>query len=451
MKGMLWAANECGNAQFGDIRLTKRLITLTTALSKHPEESLPVACGSWSETKAAYRFFSNDRVSSDEIYASHRQATLERIKEHSIILAVQDTTTFNFTLHRKTKGLGPIGQAGLSGFFLHSSMAVSVSGVPLGILAHQFWTRDQEPLHSRATHKKRAIEEKESLRWLTLLQKSTEDVPSSTRVIMVGDRESDIFDLFVLAEQTKRDFLIRAAWNRRLKHPEDYLFDAVVHSPILGTTVIEIPRADERPKRTATLVLRATSVSLRPPKHRLKEKLPSPTLNVIHVREEIPSEVEKPLEWFLLTTLPVSTLEEAVRYLTWYTYRWRIERYHFLLKSGCRVEELQLETKERLERAIAVYSIVAWRLLWLTYQARQSPASPCTLALSENEWKALYVAIHKESTFPSHPPTLQTAVRWIAKLGGFLGRKSDGEPGAKVLWRGFQRLQDLTLMWSALQ
>ncbi|MCY0903228.1 MAG: IS4 family transposase, partial [Firmicutes bacterium] len=156
---------------------------------------------------------------------------------------------------------------------------------------------------------------------------------------------------------------------------------------------------------------------------------------------------EQPIEWMLLTTLPITTLAEGLQCLTWYTYRWRIERYHYILKSGCQIEKLQLETKDRLMRALAVYSIVASRLLRLTYQARETPEAPCTEALSESEWRALYTATHKRTIVPKHPPTMQTAILWIAKLGGFLGRKHDGNPGLKVLWRGFRRLHDLTTMW----
>ena len=149
----------------------------------------------------------------------------------------------------------------------------------------------------------------------------------------------------------------------------------------------------------------------------------------------------------LLTTLPITTLEEGLQVLTWYTYRWRIERYHYTLKSSCQVEKLQLETADRLMRALAVYSIVALRLLSLTYQARQTPDAPCTVALSGSEWCALYAAVHKTTKLPQTPPDLKTAVLWIAKLGGFLSRKGDGQPGVKVIWRGFRRLEDLTSMW----
>lgn len=446
---MLWAAREFATAKLGDARLTQRLISLVAKLAEHPQSSLPEALGEWSATKAAYRFFSNPKVTAQAIYDSHREATLDKVQNQSTILAVQDTTIFNFTLHRLTEGLGPIGQGGLSGFFLHSCLAVSTEGVPQGILAHRLWVRSPEGKDSHRTHKKRPLGDKESSRWIDMTKEVRTTVPDSTRVIMVGDRESDIFDLLLLAT-SNHDFLVRAAWDRRLHDSDEYLWQTVENAPILGQTTVKIPRADNRPERMATLALQAATVTLRTPPHRKKEHLQSPTLNALLIREESPPDDEEPIEWMLLTTLHMTTPEEALQCLTWYTYRWRIERYHYILKSGCQIEKLQLETKDRLTRAVAVYSIVATRLLWLTYQARETPEAPCTVVLRESEWKALYVAKHKSTSLPKHPPNLQTAVLWIAKLGGFLGRKHDGNPGLKVLWKGLRRLEDLTTMWEIL-
>lgn len=443
---MLWATKECGTANFGDVRLTQRLVSLVAKLGEHPESSLPEALGQWSDVKAAYRFFDNEKVSVEAIYDAHRKATLDRIKDQSVILAVQDTTVFNFTLHRKTEGLGPIAHAGLSGFLLHSCLAVSSEGIPMGTLAHRLWVRPPERKNSRKTHKNRPLEDKESARWIEVTREAADSVPAPTKVIMVGDRESDIFDLFLLTT-SNYDILIRAAWDRCLDQSQDHLWQAVEKAPVLGHTTIRIPRADERPGREAVLTLQTVTVTLRPPRRRTKEKLAAPTLNALLIREQSPPEGVEPIEWLLLTTLPITTFEEALQCLIWYTYRWRIERYHYILKSGCQVEKLQLETKDRLMRALAVYSMVASRLLWLTYQARQTPDAPCTVALSNSEWGALYAATHKTTVLPDAPPDLKTAVLWIAKLGGFLGRKRDGQPGVKVLWRGFRRLQDLTTMW----
>ena len=446
---MLWAAREFATAKLGDARLTQRLISLVEKLAEHPQSSLPEALGEWSATKAAYRFFSNPKVTLQAIYDSHREATLDKMQNQSTILAIQDTTVFNFTLHRQTEGLGPIGQAGLSGFFLHSCLAVSAEGVPQGILAHHMWVRSPEGKDSRNTHKKRTLADKESARWIDMTKEVRNTVPDSTRVIMVGDRESDIFDLFLLAA-SHHDFLVRAAWDRRLHDSEEYLWHAVESNPILGRTTVKIPRVDDRPERMALLTLQVATVTLRTPPHRKKENLQPPTLTALLVREESSPNDEEPIEWMLLTTLSVTAMEQALQCLTWYTYRWRIERYHYILKSGCQIEKLQLETKDRMTRAVAVYSIVATRLLWLTYQARETPEAPCTVVLRESEWKALYVAKHKSTSLPKHPPNLQTAVLWIAKLGGFLGRKHDGNPGLKVLWKGLRRLEDLTTMWEIL-
>lgn len=197
--------------------------------------------------------------------------------------------------------------------------------------------------------------------------------------------------------------------------------------------------------------MRFTSVMVHPPRNRRgRSKLPAVAVNLVLVQEEATPAGEKPVQWLLLTTLPVKTLSDARRCILWYSYRWRIERYHFVLKSGCQVEELQLETAERLENALATYCIVAWRLLWLTYKSRRTPEAPCTVALETHEWQALYCTIHRAPVPPEEPPTLQEAVRWIAQLGGFLGRKSDGQPGVKTIWRGLRRLHDIAATWQLL-
>ena len=247
---MLWAAKECATADFGDARLTQRLVSLVTELTEHPQSSLPEALGEWSATKAAYRFFSNQKVTVKAIYDSHREATLDKIQDQPVILAIQDTTIFNFTVHRKTEGLGPIGQAGLSGFFLHSCLAVSTDGVAQGILAHRMWTRSTEDKGKRELRRKRPLEDKESARWIDVTKEARRAVPESTQV----------------------------------------------------------PRANERPERETILTLQAATVTLRTPPHRKKESLAPPTLNALLVREESPSDGEQPIEWMLLTTLPITTL-----------------------------------------------------------------------------------------------------------------------------------------------
>jgi hypothetical protein len=222
-------------------------------------------------------------------------------------------------------------------------------------------------------------------------------------------------------------------------------------TPTCGQLTLELRRHPERVARQATLTLRTTTLELQPPPtHPERKRLEPVSLQVILAVEDNPPPGVEPVCWLLLTTLAVSCFEDVVECLRWYSYRWLIERYHFVLKSGCRLEQLQLETGERIQRALATYTIVAWRLLWITYQARYHPQTPADTVLATHEWQALYCTIHKTSTPPLSPPSLNTCVRWIAQLGGFLARKGDGEPGVKTLWQGLQRLHDIAQTWLLL-
>jgi hypothetical protein len=225
---------------------------------------------------------------------------------------------------------------------------------------------------------------------------------------------------------------------------------AVAGQAVQAHFSLPLKRRPDREARTAQLALRFGTVRLRRPK-RADTDAPSLTVSVVDVQETEPPDGEKAVHWLLLTALPVQSAAEAVQITTWYSYRWLIERLHYVLKSGCKLEESQLRQEVRLERLLAVYTLVAWRILWLTYQARQTPDAPCTVALQTHEWQALYLFTHKQRRLPKQPPALRQAVRWIAQLGGFLGRKGDGDPGVKVLWRGWTRLQDIAATFTLLQ
>ncbi len=430
----------------GDARLNARLFAIATALAEHPEQSLPQACEDWAATKAAYRFFDNPSVDPEEILAAHRQATLRRIAGRDLILLAQDTTQFDFTTHRGTRGMGPTGAPGLQGFFLHSALAITVEGIPLGLLGSHAWKRRDEE-HAPLPQQRRSIEDKESGRWLEMLTASTAGVGPETTVVTVADREADIIDFLLLAIAQNQPVLVRASHDRALAGGDSRLWEAVETTPALGMLHIRVPRQAERPARDATVALRATTVELAPPGYRRREALPTAQVTAILASEINPPADQEPVHWLLLATFPVTTAEQAGQCVRWYTYRWRIERFHFTLKSGCRIERLELEEAIRIRRALALYCVVAWRLLFLTYAAREHPQMPCTVFLSQDEWQALYCRRHKTRKPPSEPPDVHTAVRWIAMLGGFLGRKGDGEPGVKVLWRGFRRLQDITEDW----
>jgi hypothetical protein len=446
----MWSALELRHVDLGDQRLNQRLVKLVDALLAAPEASVPLACGDWAATKAAYRFWDNPRVDPDQIRVAHRNLTLERLASHSEepLLVVQDTTSFDFTDHPDTTGLGYLAHSKRRGFWLHTALAVSAAGVPLGPLHQYTWTRDPKTLGKRALRNKKETADKESQRWLDALAATEAVLPPKQRIITVADREADFYDLFAAPRRPGAHLLIRAKPRRRVRHVERLLGQAVRATAAAGTMTVDLRRGDDRPPRRATLTIRFATLEIAPPStHPRRKERPHLRLTAILAEEEDPPAGQEPVRWWLLTTLPITTLADAVQAVGWYARRWLVERYHYVLKSGCRIERLQLETAERLGRALATYAVVAWRLLWLTYEARRAPEASCEAVLPREQWQVLHRVVHKTDMVPISPPSLREAVRQIARLGGFLARKGDGEPGVKTIWRGLRRLDDLVTGW----
>lgn len=447
-----WAAQELRRAQLGDGRLNRRLVRVVEDLAAQPSASVPQASGTWAATKGVYRFWDSEQVTPEAIRASHTQSTVERVGAYPLVLAIQDTTDLDFAHHPATQGLGPLDNIFQHGLKVHSSLAASSEGVPLGLLHQAVWVRDPDQVGVSQRRRQRETKDKESQRWLTALAASQAVVPEAVSVVTVADSEADIYDLFALERRPGSHLLIRGTHNRRVDHTARYLWAAVRQSPERGQYRLALRRKEGQAARTATLQVRYVSLEIQPPRHHLQRGVLSPVpLQVILVEERTAPPGVTPICWLLLTSLPVESLTDALRYVRWYSYRWLIERYHFVLKSGCRLEKLQLEEAERIQRALATYGIVAWRLLWLTYEARQNPDAACDGVLEAHEWQSLYSKIHQTSHPPATPPTLRQAVRWIAQLGGFLGRKHDGEPGVQTIWLGLRRLSDIAAMWQLLR
>jgi Transposase Tn5 dimerisation domain len=369
-------------------------------------------------------------------------------------LAIQDTTSLNYSQHPQTTGLGPIGdsRSDAQGLMLHSTLVVTSEGLPLGLLTQALWARTGYKSQSRQERRNTAIADKESNRWLVALQETVAESPATTTVVTLGDREADIYEFLAEAQRLASPFVIRAAWDRHLEH-EDYprLWPLVESQPVEGYVTIDIPARAQHAPRQARLALRFTPVTLEPPqRHRTTVPTPLPALRLfaVQVKEVAPPSEEEAIEWLLLTNLPVKTVPDALQRVGWYRRRWQIEEFHKLLKSGCRVEACRLQTAQRLRRYLALCTVVAWRLYWLTQSNRTAPTAPATTVLSSEEVSALHVLTDGPFTPPDSPLTVREAVRLIAQLGGFLGRRHDGEPGITTLWRGWQRLSDLTLMWS---
>lgn len=411
--------------------------------------SVPEFCGDWAATKAAYAFFKNPSSGSEPIVLAQSRATLERIQGQSRILILQDTTSFDFSHHPQTAGLGPLENAVCQGFFAHTSLATTPEGVPLGVLAQQSWVRDEQSIGKRHQRHQRLIEDKESYKWLQALSDSTRELPSETQAIVVSDRESDIYEYFVQPRPQQVELLGRARHDRGLEQESRLLFLTVSSSPVRGKVTIEVGARPGQPPRQAECQLYYQRVKLRPPRPRTAQhpKLAPVVLWAILIKEMHPPVGVQALEWFLLSTVEITSFEQAYQFSHYYACRWLIERFHFVLKSGCQIEKRQFEHADRLIRFLAVANVIAWRLLWQTYLSRVDSDLPCTVVLTEPEWKALYNFIHKTALLPQEVPTLGQVTAWIAKLGGFLGRNADGPPGVKVLWQGWRRLFDITQTW----
>jgi hypothetical protein len=452
-----WAAVEGGRAELGDARRTERLIRLVETLGDHPAASVPQACnGDRAAIKATYRFWDSAAVTAAAIREAHQQATRERVHSQPLLLAIQDTTELNFTAHPATTDLGPLAGRGQQGILVHSTLAVSSDGVPLGLLQQESWIRDPEQAGSRHHRRKRTTAEKESGRWLRAQEGTLAAVPRETDVLTIADREADIYDFFAAPRPEGAHLLVRATHNRRIEDTPDgeaaYVWTTLQGTKTAGALTVRLGRTSTRPERDATLTIRSQPVTLQPPRHQRQRSqcAPIPVVAIL-ATEEHPPQGQTAVCWRLLTTWPVETLADAGGLVEAYTFRWLVERYHYVLQSGCQVEELQLETAERLDRAFATSCVVAWRLLWLTYQTRQDPAGGATTAVTETEQRVLAARMAELRRPSPADPSLREVVRAIATLGGFLGRTGDGEPGVKTLWRGFHELHLLVLGWELHQ
>jgi hypothetical protein len=442
-----WAVNEFADAERGDLRRTKRLVALAHVLAQHPTAALPEACGHDARLKAAYRFFSNDAMAPQDVLLSHIEATYGRLSTVPVVLAVQDTTAVDWTAHPATKGLGPLGHPACQGLLVHSTLAFTPERVPLGLVAQPVWARAPDDVGKRGRRQQLPISQKESQKWLTRLEAvvgAHAECPQ-TRFVSIGDREAEVYDLLAAPRPVGVELLIRAAWDRCVRAPERYVGATVAAPPVVEQLRLQVPRRGAQPSREATLALRCCPLTRSPPRHRQAERWPEVRLWAVQVRDIEPPAEGQPIEWLLLTTVAVQTVDDARERVAWYACRWGVEVWHRIMNSGCRIEARPWATDERLERCLTLYSSMAWRVFYTAMLARAVPDIPCDVLLAIEEWQALYGAIHHGPTPPDRPPSRGEAVRWIGPLGGFVGRRRD-QPGPEPLWRGLQHLTDLTKM-----
>jgi hypothetical protein len=348
-------------------------------------------------------FFDNERVAQTQIVAGQRAACVARIAERAeaVVLLVQDTTSFNFSHHPQTGGMGSLENQHMRGFLAHSTLAVSGSGVPLGVWDQQVWVRDVATTGKSQQRHEREFIEKESYKWVAGLP-DLAAMQNVAQVVTVCDREAHIYEFLdsVLAQHA--DFVVRASRGRSFTQDGEAIFAAVAAWPVQQQYSLTLKRRPDRAEREAQVELRYGSVTLKCPK-RVPTQNRSLMVQVVEVFEPHPPPGQEAVHWLLLTSLPIDSVEQAQQIVTWYTYRWLIERFHYVLKSGCKLEERQLQAQPRLERLLAVFNLVAWRLLWLTYQARHTPDETCLIALTPDEWQALYVHHHRTTHLPETP------------------------------------------------
>lgn len=463
LEGDQWARHEFGGAQLGDERLSQRLVECARIQAEKPSEAFSGAAqGNWAQVKGYYRMIDkpdDSAITMPAILAPHRERTVQRMQAQPTVLCIQDGSDLNYNSLTKCEGLGVIGtnqtSAQSRGLHLHSTLVVTTDGLPLGLLGGKCEAplgqkEEPEEEEEKASSSKKPIEERKNFCWIESLRDSNAlaaEMPS-TRQVCVMDREADFFELFNEPRHPQVDLLVRAKHDRRTGG-EYKLFETLRRSAVRSTLTIQIPRQSARPKlskqkarphrseRTAQVALRYQEIELPPPCEH-KDKAPVKVW-VVHLREETPPAGETPLEWFLLTTIAVTSNRIAEECLRWYRLRWRIEDWHRVLKSGCGTEKLAYRTAERLRRGIAINMVIAWRIMLMTLLGRECPELPAEVLFSDIEIEVLSAHAVKKNIDP--PTQLGEAVQLVASLGGYLGRKKDPPPGHQIMWRGYANLQ----------
>jgi hypothetical protein len=453
-----WFDRELAGCSFADERLSKRLRKLVAQIGSAMGQSIPLVCQDWANTKAAYRFFSNDRVSEADILAGHFESTRDRmVATDGPVLVLHDTTEFTYQREKSeaigiTKSInsgrdkaGRLRSHTVCGILMHSSLAVTTEGLPLGLAAIKFWTRKKfkgaAALKKKINPTRVPIEKKESIRWLENVQQSTELLGDPERCVHIGDRESDIYELFCAAREAGTHFLIRTCVDRLAGNGDHTIADEMEEVAVKGLHRIDVRDSNGDPDE-AVLEVRYRKIRVLPPIGKQK-RYPALTLTVIHANERDTPKNRKKIDWKLITDLPVGSRADAIEKLNWYALRWKIEVFHKILKSGCKAEESKLRTAQRLTNLVSVFCILSWRVFWMTMLNRSAPDALPTLALTATE---IAVLDHVLSDKPqAQRKTLSHYLTKIARLGGYLARANDPPPGNTVMWRGLSRLTDIAL------
>ena len=430
----------------GDKRRDNRFVKIIENITRHPGGSIPQHNERWYDTKATYEFFKNEGIKLADITSAVNAYGLGKLSQQRLLI-VHDTTTISYN-DLQAEGLGYIDNAAGKGIFCHSSIAATTNGIPVGLLNQQIWSRDPSQLGKSASRKQKPFEDKESYKWYKGIACVNELLNKEIEKIHIGDREADIYELFFNEPEQNAELLIRARHNRKTASGSP-LWEHISKQQVSSEEEITIPDRTGKRKKKVTVQLRYKEVEILCPVHKAGETYQSIVLTAIEVREKRNS--KDGICWKLLTTLTVTNAEEARQCMQWYNYRWLIERFHYVLKSGCGIEALQLKKAESLMKAVAVYSLAAFNIMQLTYQSRQTPQASCEAVLSRRQWETLYILKFKTNQLPEKPPTLLEVTKWLAQMGGYLGRKSDGPPGLKTVWLGYESLLQAVALYELIK
>ena len=447
-------------ADFFDQRLNKRGSRLLNTFYENVGNSIPGACKGKTEIEAAYRFFGNKQVNPNRILAPHMISTIERIKKQDLVLLVQDSTDINAKHMEKVEGLGFINDTTRPGCISHTMIACTPNRLCLGVISNKFIIREKEKIENKnkETNKNKDITEKESYKWIEAYKKGIEIAKKApkTKFICVADREADLYELFleVKKEKNRIPILVRAFQNRNIELLDN---DRKIKTKIkkasselstIGKIKFTIPKRKNKKSKVITQSIKTSTAIIKPPKW--KRQLGEIEIQILILEEINPPKGEKPISWILLTTLPISNLEEAKIVVNHYLARWSIEVFFHVLKTGCKIEKLQFKNSHNLLNCVTLFMIISWRVLFVTFLGRNCPKLSCALLFDKNEWQSVYAVVKKKKP-PSKPPNLGEVTRMTAMLGGFLGRKCDKEPGPKVMWKGLQALYNCVQGWEAFK
>ena len=474
-----WIMEELQTVDLRDKRLEKRLISLLDSLSKSSTASIPAACSDRAEMVAAYRFFDNDKVDFESVLAPHIDASCRRVARQHVALLVQDTTELDLTRPEKQmQGTGPLHRGKRCGALLHLLHAFSTDGTPLGTVYAEAWAReDRTDQPKRGTSARRVIchqtpfEDKESYRWLETAEQC-ETVKAEcpeTQLVMIADRESDIADVIAYCKSQEHfDWVIRSGSDRisakkAKDEPSQRVVQQLKQRQVVATrqlavrsrvawgnsTLKQHPSQADRDAREITVTIHRGTVNLNDSRRGQRYRLDGGLkVNAVLVSEVNPPQGVQPVEWLLLTSLPIRSKKQVEKIIDYYQQRWVIELYFKTLKSGCKIESRRFEHLDRFLPSLALYMIVAWRSLYVCRVSRSHAESSCELVYSESEWRSVWQIV-KGSVPPRRPPRLMEMTRIVAELGGYVNRKHSGPPGPQSTWLALQRMHDIATCWLA--